>query len=178
MIFKGVATMSWALFVYYGYKRTQKPFNFSTQLLEKPMKWWTTMISPFFLKRLTTKHSSWLYKILWLLKSFTRLQGWFMNLWILTLDLRNRTGRLATIHQWVQGMQEMLTLALMWPQSSRLSFLIIPWISILLKGVIASLYIAKYFDMDCPRVQLLLLFYRIFYCLQVPILLLCMPSFC
>jgi hypothetical protein len=27
-------------------------------------------------------------------------------------------------------------------------------------------------------VQLLLLFYRIFYCLQVPILLLCMPSFC
>ncbi len=170
--------MSWALFVYYGYKRTQKPFNFSTcckpfqlslelwghiianvniscmpwtQLLEKPMKWWTTMISPFFLKRLTTKHSSWLYKILWLLKSFTRLQGWFMNFWILTLDLRNRTGRLATIHQWVQGMQEMLTLAMMWPQSSRLSFLIIPWISILLKGVIASLYIAKYFDMELSK---------------------------
>ncbi len=111
MIFKGVATMSWALPVYYGYKRIQKPLNFSTQLLEKPMKWWTTMISPFFLRRLATKHSSWLHKILWLLKSFTRLQGWFMNFWILTLDLRSRTGRLATIHQWAQGMQEMLTLA-------------------------------------------------------------------
>lgn len=98
MIFKGVATMSWALPMYYGYKRIQKPFNISTQLLEKPMKWWTTMISPFFLRRLATKHSAWLYKTLWLLKSFTRLQGWFMNFWILTLDLRSRTGRLATIH--------------------------------------------------------------------------------
>ncbi len=39
MICKGVVTMSWALLVYYGYKRTQKPFNFSSQLLEKPMKW-------------------------------------------------------------------------------------------------------------------------------------------
>jgi hypothetical protein len=31
--------------------------SLSTQFLEKPMKWWTTMVSPFFLSRLAPKHS-------------------------------------------------------------------------------------------------------------------------